>query len=203
MALITLVGDSDGDLHTAALHNSKFGAIASVLNGNVDHANLAFPYTSGSYNFVCDGTTLPVQFYDIGTTDTTGTIAGLTASLTAGDCNVLKGSWIKVPSAIIVTSVTLIAQENTSLQPGENYSIKLQKASSLTGSYGTTIASANYDFNGSLTSGPVEQALSVSSPSVDQNEYIRLMLENPSSFTNPQVPNSFSVLVTYKTLTVA
>ena len=41
MGLITLTGDSDGDLHTAALHNAKFGAIASVLNGNVDHANLA------------------------------------------------------------------------------------------------------------------------------------------------------------------
>lgn len=206
MALITLVGDSDGDLHTAALHNAKFGAIASVLNGNVDHANLSHPYSVGNFNFVCDGPSIATQFYDIGTTDTTGTIAANSASNTAGDCNVLKGSWIKVPQAITVTSAILICQEINSggtLVSGENYSIKLQKASTLTGSYSTTIASANYDFFGPLTSGPVETALSVSSPAVDQNQYIRLMLENPSTFTNPQHPNSFSVLITYKTYTVA
>tara|TARA_R110000751_G_scaffold94095_1_gene183624 strand:- start:2426 stop:3034 length:609 start_codon:yes stop_codon:yes gene_type:complete len=202
MALITLVGDSDGDLHTAALHNSKFGAIASVLNGNVDHANLAFPYTGGSYNFGCDGTTLPVQFYVIGA-ETSGTIVASSAVATAGIANVLKASWIKVPSAITISRVVLIAEENTSpLTSGENYSIKLQKASSLTGTY-STVASVDYDFYGAPTSGPVETALTVSSPAIDQNNYIRLMLKNPDPFTSSQVPNSFSVLVTYKTLTVA
>ena len=52
MALITLTGDSDGDLHTADLHNSKFGAIASVLNGNVDLDNLAKPNSVGSRYWV-------------------------------------------------------------------------------------------------------------------------------------------------------
>ena len=35
MAYITIPGDSDGDLHDAAMHNSKFGAIASVLNATL------------------------------------------------------------------------------------------------------------------------------------------------------------------------
>jgi hypothetical protein len=205
MALITLVGDSDGDLHTAALHNAKFGAIASVLNGNVDHANLAYPYSVGNFNFVCDGPSIATQFYDIGATSTTGTIAANTASNTAGDCNVLKGSWIKVPQAIIVTSAIMICQETNAggtLVSGENYEITLQKASSITGTY-SSVASTNYDFFGPLTSSPVETALNLVTPAVDQNNYIRLMLKNPSTFTNPQHPNSFSILVTYKTLTVA
>ena len=43
MGYINLTGDSDGDLHTAALHNAKFGAVASVLNGNIDRDNLYAP----------------------------------------------------------------------------------------------------------------------------------------------------------------
>ena len=51
MGFITLTGDSDGDLHTAALHNNKFGAIASVLNGNVDRDNLAAPQSILNWSF--------------------------------------------------------------------------------------------------------------------------------------------------------
>ena len=110
---------------------------------------------------------------------------------------------MKMPHAITVTSVVLICQENNTLTGGQNYNIQLQKASSLTGSYSTNIATATYDFAGALASGPVETALTVGNPGVSQNEYIRLMLQNPTTFSTPQDPNSFSVLVTYKILTVA
>jgi hypothetical protein len=44
MALITsILPDVDGDLHTAALHNSKFQTILNELNGNIDLDNLKYP----------------------------------------------------------------------------------------------------------------------------------------------------------------
>ena len=55
MAYITITGDSDGDLHDAEMHNSKFGAIASVLNGNIDLENLTNPKSSQILLFTING----------------------------------------------------------------------------------------------------------------------------------------------------
>ena len=51
MGYINLTGDSNGDLHDAEMHNAKFGAIASVLNGNIDSDNLAAPQSVFTWSF--------------------------------------------------------------------------------------------------------------------------------------------------------
>ena len=43
MAIINITSDSDGTLHSAALHNDKFAVVQNVINGNIEHANLKYP----------------------------------------------------------------------------------------------------------------------------------------------------------------
>lgn len=203
MGYINLTGDSDGDLHTAAMHNAKFGAIASVLNGNIDADNLANPYSRTSFHFHCTGVQAAItnEFYGLSSM-TIGTISSANGSSTAGSVNCLKASWIKVPFSMVITDVVLIAQENASLTPGEDYTIELQKSASLNGTY-ASIANVDYDFSGALASSPVEQSLAITTTTVTANEYIRLVLQNPNPFTTPQYPNAFSVMVYGKTNHVA
>lgn len=203
MGYINLTGDSDGDLHTAAMHNVKFGAIASVLNGNIDADNLTNPYSRTSFHFHCTGIQAAQnEFYDLGPTLTAGTINGMNGVSSAGFVNCLKSSWVKIPFSMVITNVILIANQNNNpgtLISGEDYRIELQKSSSLNGTY-SSIADLDYDFYGPYTSGPVERILSITTSTVSANEYIRLVLQNPDPFTNPQYPNAFSVMVYGKTL---
>ena len=213
MGFITLTGDSDGDLHTAAMHNNKFGAIASVLNGNVDHNNLKYPFSVGSYTFVSTGPNTyeqsgggaassykNMEWYDMGASATTSTITANEATAVAGRSNVLKASWIKIPKTIQISSARIIANR-AGLVAGENYTFNVQSATSLTGTYSTN-ATGTFDFTGAVAN-PIETTLTVNTPGIDQDSYMRFLLTNPSTFTSPGFPPSFSVHIEYKVYTVA
>jgi hypothetical protein len=213
MGFITLTGDSDGDLHTAALHNNKFGAIASVLNGNVDHNNLKYPFSVGAFNFVSTGPNTyeesgggaassfkNMEWYDMGTSATSATIVANEATAAATRSNVLKASWVKIPKTIQIESVRVIANR-AALVSGENYTFNVQSASSLTGTYSTN-ATGTFDFVGAIST-PVETTLTVNTPGISANSYMRFLLTNPSTFTAPGLPPSFSVYIEYKVYTVA
>jgi len=42
MAIINIPPDSDGTIHTAAMHNDKFAVVQNLVNGNIDHSNLKY-----------------------------------------------------------------------------------------------------------------------------------------------------------------
>lgn len=223
MALITLTGDSDGDLHTADLHNSKFGAIASVLNGNVDLDNLAKPNSVGHFNFNLIGytgsfpwdliaisggaTSVAVsgynEFYGVSAADS-GTIAGSIYSASNSATNVLKSSWIRVPSSVTITNVDFTYRQlGGSYTASENFTVAFQRSSSAsaTSSY-VDIASFTEDFRGTTTELTV-QSPTVSNVSVGAGYFIRICFTNPSSYTPDLSPPSVSCTVTYKASHIA
>ena len=200
MAFITLTGDSDGDLHTADLHNKKFGAIASVLNGNIEHNNLKFPYSVGYFNWVTNANAF--NWYGIGTNSTQGTIGGLTGISTAANANALKMTWVRVPKAMTLLSLKLIAAAHNAFASGDNFTIELQKSSSLSGTY-TVIGTKTEDFYNASATGVIEEyTVPISSPSISANDYIRLVLKNPPTHTGGDWTD-FSAILEYKTYTVA
>ena len=202
MALITLTGDSDGDLHTADLHNSKFGAIASVLNGNVDLDNLANPKSRGVFTFNSSGNNAGVstlfEWYKLASATAT------TPSSDAGDqldgsflC--LKSSWFCVPHTIQLESVNFIMFNDTIHTSGDNYTIALQVSSSndpATATY-SDIASITTDYH-SASKVMEKQTPSLSSSSIASGRYIRLVFTNPTFSGTHYWPNSTSVSISYK-----
>ena len=196
MGFITLTGDSDGDLHTAALHNNKFGAIASVLNGNVDRDNLAAPQSILNWSF---GTGFG---YAITGTDQVDTnvlqIASETGSISvAGWANLnstnahfmLLDSVKKAPAALRLVSVdAVIYKQNGSI--ADNYVLKLQKSASVDGTY-ANIATGNFTLNsGAANITPAAITMSVTDGVMDQNQYFRAVFYVPNSpgTYNPDYP---------------
>ena len=102
MGYITISGDSDGDLHSADLHNKKFGAIASVINGNIDLVNLVNPsseflITASAITHV-SGDLHGSPWYRFGST-TSGTPTAETLSNTSGELHAPASSIIRIPFA--------------------------------------------------------------------------------------------------------
>jgi len=203
MALITLTGDSDGDLHTAALHNSKFGAIASVLNGNVDLDNLSKPKSTGILRFGLNGyrnATIDAdqEFYQLASA-TAGTINGLGWLNSGSGDSVLVKSWIRIPTAITLVSAVIIYPTATVNASGENFNVYLQKSSSttITDAY-TTMGTFTDDFYASI--GINQSTISLSPSTVGANYYMRVVVENPASFAGTaKPPIGFQIIVHYKT----
>jgi len=208
MAYINITGDSDGDLHTAAMHNSKFGAIASVLNGNVDHDNLTYPKSLFTWNFTTNksyvvesGGGAGVGYSDItllhATNKTIGTLDGVACqpATTAGAYNVLLSSYTKAPVALehFTTSA--------------NMELIFQVSSSLAGGTGTysDIASVTFDpdtASSALT--PTELSMSYSSNTISANNFFRIIYRNPTSgsLAGDIMPN-LKISITWKALTVS
>jgi hypothetical protein len=206
MALITLTGDSDGDLHTADLHNSKFGAIASVLNGNVDLDNLAKPKSTGIIRFNLNGyhdsnTDGHNEFYQL-TSATAGNINGLGFLASTNADNVIKSTWFKCPIALSLQNCKVIYSTSAYGNSGQNFNVYVQVSSSttITDSY-TTIGTFTNDFNGSVSIN--EETVSLSSTAVGANYYMRVVVENPSTFTLGEPPPGFEITLQYKTDHVA
>ena len=201
MALITLVGDSDGDLHTADLHNKKFGAIASVLNGNVDLVNLTNPKSRSLITISCDGYSVNTpnanaEFYQM-TGGGTGNISGTGWYNAASGFSLLKSSIMKIPFGATVVSANVVFAEIPSVwTSGQNFTISIQKGSSLTGSY-SNVGSFSTDFDGSAKL--VEIAISFSPTSISANEYIIVVSQNPSTFTSGRPPGGFVITIELKT----
>ena len=184
MGFITISGDSDGDLHTADLHNKKFGAIASVLNGNIEHDNLKYPSSefllTAHANYNGDGW---VRFATL----TSGVPVGTAATNTASHIHAPLGSVIRVPFAVVTQSA---------FSAGDNLSFMLQKSSSLNGTY-STIASVNNDCQSASHDFEVITITGTSGQSVAAGDYIRLLVQNAAA--NPTYPPSLNMTARMKT----
>ena len=218
MGYINITGDSDGDLHTAALHNAKFGAIASVLNGNVDHDNLKYPNSVFTWNFNCS------KGYTVDSDSTTGTsyngvallsytdktIGDLSANtnqpLTTADAyNVLLNSYTKVPVAITHVATSVICIDNDNFTTSADMQLIFQISDTLAGASGSysDIATATFDPDTASGYAPTEITMSYSSTSIAAGKYFRVIYKTPSSgaLAGDLMPN-LKISITWKANTV-
>lgn len=194
MGFITLTGDSDGDLHTAALHNNKFGAIASVLNGNVDRDNLAAPQsllhwscrtgfgTTISGDEISDTNVLLLE------SETGGGLAvtGWGKMDATNAYYLLLDSMKRAPVAMRLVSVdAIIYQQDGAIQ--DNYILKLQKspAGAPMGTY-SNMASGTFvpNYGVAVPANKIRPApisMSVSDGVLDASQYFRVVFYKPTN----------------------
>tara|TARA_R110000796_G_scaffold71141_4_gene161439 strand:- start:736 stop:1344 length:609 start_codon:yes stop_codon:yes gene_type:complete len=197
MAYINLIGDSDGDLHTAALHNAKFGAIASVLNGNVDSDNLKYPNSIVSFAF---NASINTDWYHIVSTSVS-TITALAASATNGHVNLMRSSIIKLPFAATLQDVQIMSVDGSAYS-ADDCRVAFQKSSSALTGYTDMMWKAE-DFTSGSTS--VFNSFSLSgasggntvSSSVTANQFVRLIVTN-SAGGNAVIPPPMTAHVVLK-----
>jgi hypothetical protein len=204
MAYINITGDSDGDLHDAAMHNNKFGAIASVLNGNINADNLANP--DGIYTMTFSGGPGEQPVANV-LSESWVSIAGLTSatvdsnthSNANGDHQCLFPSWVKVNNAsdIVSCHLTYLASNAAPSTGPPAYTAYLQSAGTLTGTYSTTHCTS-----GTLNwynASPLmrEDAFTVNSAGINAGRYIRMVIVNPGA--NSFYPPKMTLTLTLKT----
>ena len=210
MAYINITGDSDGDLHTASLHNTKFGAIASVLNGNVDHDNLKYPRSVSTMNFSANQTTtgwFVPQDSSAGTT-TPAAVLGYqiygTVSLSTNNItNVMKSSLIRMPSAATLTSVKfLYLPRSTGYAASDECDLYLQRSTSLTSDFENIASLENVSFYNASNVIMREYTLAISGAAIAAGQYIRFAIR--TDLLNGQLPPYISSLtLNFATATVA
>ena len=220
MGYINLTGDSNGDLHDAEMHNAKFGAIASVLNGNVDRDNLAAPlsFLTWSVNNSAADDEFGLQ---AGSTNVTGNIISNVGVVpqsatdpTAGVMDQPSFSVIQTPLRyyLIMNSVRraptdmnlsnangVVFQLNGTPGNGD-VTVLIQKASTSSGTY-TTIGTGSFDpatANANVT--PTSFSVSVTSPNISQGEFVRVLFRAPDPFNTPGTIDYplFNLLMTFK-----
>lgn len=203
MAYINITGDSDGDLHDANMHNSKFGAIASVLNGNINRDNLANPDSIVVWRFDAGpgqphgGATVSESWVRLS--------SSTTAAVTANDhtgansaVNCLFSSWVKVPQGMTILSMHMNYLATSGPGVAATYQGYLQSSDTLTNPY-TTIHcsdSGGLDwYNASFLM--KEEAFSVDSAFVAAGRYLRFIIINPAA--NAYEPPKMTITLTMKT----
>jgi hypothetical protein len=188
MGYITITGDSDGDLHTAAMHNSKFGAIASVINGNITHDNLSFPNSEfvinssasqgGSGWIELDGAT-------------SSTVIGVASNSTNGRVNCHVGSIMRLPAAMIIKENIRVAIVKSSTGFASNLTFYFQKCATLTGTWSQIGDAISKDCS-STSSFELDEVVITNTlgQQVAANSYVRLVIVNGSSGAATHPPSS-------------
>ncbi len=196
MGYITLTGDSDGDLHTAALHNEKFGAIASVLNGNVDHDNLKYPKAMFTWEFGTHKATTDTiggakyntygPAYLLNTTTATGGAINATTtvpSITASHYNLIVDSYRKALVPLVHQGTSAIAITFDGFASSQSIQVLFQTSTSLTGTW-TTIATGSFDPDAdvfsSQTYAPLEITMNYTTTTIAQNSFFRALYRCPT-----------------------
>ena len=181
MGYITISGDSNGDLHDANMHNEKFGAIASVINGNIGIENLLFPNSQYAFtgNAIGSNAGATASYYDIGAVATSGVPDAMISSNTANHFNVVQSSLIKVPfTATITENVLLIVTTMNSYDAAKTLSFQLQSSSLVNGTYtqiGSTVTNSCYSDPMNLTTFTITGTTGQTIPA---GHFIRIVVGN-------------------------
>ena len=210
MAYINITGDADGDLHTAELHNAKFGAIVGVLNGNVDHDNLKFPNSVSTAIFSADrdqnGWCIPQD--PAGSTTSAAAVLGYeivtpTSASTNGVTNIMKSSLVRMHYDMTLISVKFIyLPRAVDYVAGDECDLYLQRSGSLSSAFTNIASLENQTFYNASAVIAREYTLAISSASVDAGQYIRFAIRNDA--TNGALPPYVSnVVLNFTTNTVA
>ena len=208
MSYITITGDSDGDLHTAAMHNSKFGAIASVINGNIGLENLTHPNSELVLN--CSAKHVPATVLGIGATSTinpaatalavlsgysslgasnTGAPSGPSPDTAASRWNMVTNSVMRVPATMTLKDNVTIVVDNELTAAGFSgltLVFQLQKSNSANNVTAWTDvgSSASHSPHGGGTYSQTILTLSnTAGQSITANHYLRLVVQNAGGTT--------------------
>ena len=210
MGYINITGDSDGDLHTAALHNAKFGAVASVLNGNIDHDNLKYPNSVSTMSFSANQTATgwfcPQD--TSGSASSSASVLGyqvqsIVSLATNGYTNVMKESLIRVPSAMTLTSVKfLYLPRHVNYAASDECDLYLQRSGSLSSAFTNIASLENVSFYNSDLLVMREYTLAISSAAIDAGQYIRFAIRNDAS-NGEDPPYISNLILNFTTATVA
>lgn len=195
MGYINLTGDSDGDLHTAALHNAKFGAVASVLNGNIDRDNLSAPQsllvwdiwsgfgvdndTDGAINYN-DNDVLRLST----SSNTTGVldVANFGTLQTNNAYYLLTNSLKKAFADMTLVGVNAIVLQQPGAVTTNTFGLRFQKSSSLTGTY-SDMATGTFNQNtANSVMTPTSISMSVTDSSLSANNFFRVLFQAPGSW---------------------
>ena len=223
MAIINIPPDSDGTIHTAAMHNDKFALVQNLVNGNLDHSNLRYPQSIVEWG-ADSWESHQVGPLDAGGPDETIRIIGLAAADfdtgisnaedsyddTYNGSNYFTNSLRKTNgSAYRIQSCDAWIQTNH-FTVNYTWTLILEYASSLSATIGdwTQIASGTLTTPGSSTSVPQYTSVSVTNANVPVNKWFRVRLINvgvSSAYTpptnGPDVPE-VHVRMTAKTIHV-
>ena len=204
MAYINITGDSDGDLHDAAMHNSKFGAIASVLNGNVSAENLANPYSIYTMTFgagpggIQNPATVRSESWVVLNTATGAALSSINShGVGPGFNNCLFPSWTRIARASTLLSAHLTYMAGSGPGSSSTPNGKLQKSATLLGTYSDIASTGSLEiYDASAVNVVKESALSISSTGVNAGEYIRFVWN--CGTTNPEMPPKMALTLTFK-----
>ena len=204
MAYITITGDSDGDLHTAAMHNSKFGAIASVINGNIGPDNLTNP--NSELIFVFSAKHVLASVVSVGAALSTlsgySSLGGTnTGAPTSGDPDTAAARWNMVTNSVVRVPATMTLKDNVTIVvdneltaagfSGLTLTFQLQKsnaANNVTAWTDVGSAVTHSPHGGGTYSQTILTLSNTSGQSITQNHYLRLVVKNDASSTTPLPP---------------
>tara|TARA_R100001163_G_scaffold36761_1_gene28139 strand:+ start:6673 stop:7293 length:621 start_codon:yes stop_codon:yes gene_type:complete len=200
MAYINLTGDSNGDLHTAEMHNAKFGAISSVINGNIDLENLTNPKSIYVLNSSASGVGTSSGFVRAPAL-TDGGINATGPVSTASAFNVILGSVARIPvdSTFVAGYFAFNLQKNAGYG-GETANLYLQASSAIGGTYSTSVASkTGVAFETASGAAPAfqwtEVTLTNAATALTAGTFIRFVIQNyPANAIDPPLCNLRLVL---------
>ena len=188
MGYITISGDTDGDLHTAALHNEKFGTIVSTINGNINHDNLAYP---NSDLLITISGVRPHAGANAGWVELASVTAAAPSAVTphsANDkINLLIPSVTRIPfSGTLNGDVKLVFLKDSGFTSGVDLTFYLQRSSVVSEG---TLGSATWTNISSLTSDCYHgtpfltdsRFPSTAGQSFTANQYFRVVVQNATS----------------------
>jgi hypothetical protein len=199
MGYITVTGDSDGDLHDAEMHNAKFGAISSVINGNISHDNLLYP--SGEFIITASALTNGAAWYRFASS-TSGVPTAESANATSGNLHAPVSSIIRIPfTGTFTDNVTVTVCKKSGYTTGNNLSFVLQKSSSAGGTY-ANVGNLIYDDCDSASSFELATITltGTTGQTITAGNYIRLLVTNNT--TGSDYPPTLTMTARIKTLHV-
>ena len=199
MAYITITGDSDGDLHTAAMHNSKFGAIASVINGNIGKENLINPNAELVFAFSAKHVLASV----VSVGPALSTLSGYSAlggtntgAPTSGDPDTAADRWNMVTNSVVRVPATMTLKDNVTIVVdneltaagfnGLTLTFQLQKSnnpSNLTAWTDVGSAATHSPHGGGTYSQTILTLSNTTGQSITADHYLRLVVKNASGTT--------------------
>tara|TARA_R100000278_G_scaffold46215_4_gene40183 strand:- start:7404 stop:8048 length:645 start_codon:yes stop_codon:yes gene_type:complete len=205
MAYINLTGDSNGDLHNAEMHNAKFGAIASVLNGNIDADNLAAPQSlltweiSNGFTERSDGTDNTNDMLRVSNSDSTSgilNVANFAVVQTTDAFYLLTHSLRKAHANMTLVGVSALVYQQPGTVTGNTFSLIFQKSSTITGTY-SNMATGTFNRNTLLSAvTPNEITMNINNATIGANQYFRVLMGMPSTFPGSYGPDFPVVKIT-------
>jgi len=193
MAIINIPPDSDGTIHTAAMHNDKFALVQNLVNGNLDHSNLRYPQSivewgADSWESHQVGP-LPsgagastVRTIGLSAADFATAVIGAFDSYddTYGGSNYFTNSLRKTNAAAYRIQSCDVWFQSFHIVNGYTFTLILEYASSLDPVIGnwTSVASGTLVVPAVAVSVPIQLAVAVTNANVPASKWFRVRLVN-------------------------